>query len=102
MEDAYGLGGDERRLLGGFRDHGVAGDKRGAHLTEEDRERKIPRADAHKDATPAIAERVALAGRPRHRLRAERAARLDRVIAAEIDRLADFRKAIVNRLAALA
>ena len=47
----------------------VAGGKRGGHLAEEDRERKIPRADADEHAAAAIAQLVALAGRARHRLR---------------------------------
>ena len=70
-------------------------------LAEEDRERKIPRADADEDAAAAIAQLVALAGRPGQRLRGERAARLERVVAAEIDRLAHLRHRIVERLAAL-
>ena len=61
--------GDQRRLLGRLRDHGIAGGERGDHLAEEDRERKIPRADADEDAAAAIAQFVALAGRAGHRLR---------------------------------
>ena len=63
--------GDERRLLGGFGDHRIAGRERGRDLAGENRERKIPRADAGEDAAaPAAsaccARRSALAelGRP--------------------------------------
>ena len=70
VQDAHGLRRDQRRLLGRLGDHGIAGGERGAHLAEEDRERKIPRADADEHAAAAIAKLVDLAGRPRHRLRA--------------------------------
>ena len=86
------LSGDQRRLLGGLRHHGVAGDERGRDLAEKDRQREVPRADAHEHAASAIAQLVAFAGRPRHRLRGERRARLRRVVAAEVDRLADLRR----------
>ena len=58
--------GDERRLFGRFCDHRVAGGERSRHLSEKDREREIPRADADEHAAAAIAEHVALASRPRH------------------------------------
>ena len=48
----------------------------------EDRERKIPRADADEHAAPAIAQLVGFAGRPRHRAAAPACARLRGVIAA--------------------
>jgi hypothetical protein len=41
MEKAHRFVGDERRLLGGFRDDGVAGGKGCAYLTGEDRQRKF-------------------------------------------------------------
>ena len=90
MQQPHGLGRDQRRLLGGLGDHRVAGGERRRDLAEENRERKIPRADADEHAAPAIAQFVALAGRSRHRLRRERAPRLGGVIAAIIDRLAHF------------
>ena len=37
---------DQRRLLGGLREHRVAGGERRADLADEDRQRKIPRRDA--------------------------------------------------------
>ncbi len=44
-------------------------------LADENRQREIPRADADEHAAAAIAQLVALAGRARHRLRYQRAAR---------------------------
>ena len=70
VQQAHGRGGDQRRLLGRLRHHGVAGDERRGHLAEEDRQREIPRADADEHAAAAIAQLVALAGRARQRLRA--------------------------------
>ena len=93
---------DQRRLLGRLGDDGIAGDQRGGHLAEENRERKIPRADADEDAAAAIAQFVALAGRARHRLRRKRDPRLRGVVAAVVDRLAQLRERIVERLATLA
>ena len=55
MQQRDGLGGDQRRLLGGFRDHRVAGGERGGDLAKEDGERKIPRADADENAAAASA-----------------------------------------------
>ena len=78
----------------------VARDERRRDLAGEDREREIPRADADEHAAPAMVQLVGLAGRPRHRFRHQRAPRLRRVIAAEVDRLAHFRHRIVERLAA--
>src|SRR5262245_54942460 len=102
MQDTHGLGGDQRRLLGRLRHHGVAGDEPCAYLAEEDGERKIPRTDADENTATAVAKLIALAGRPRHPLRTERAPRLDGVEAAEIDRLAHLGDRIVEGLAALA
>ena len=92
--------GDQRCLLRGLGDDGIAGGERRAHLAEKDRERKIPRADANKDAAPAVAQYIAFAGRPGHRLRAEAGARLRGIIAAIVDSLADFGERVVERLAA--
>ena len=78
----------------------IAGDERGRDLAEEDREREIPRADADEHAAAAMMQLVGLAGRARHRLRDERAARLGGVVAAEVDRLAHLGERIVERLAA--
>ncbi len=72
VQNAHRLGRDQRRLLGRLRHHGVAGDERGAHLAEKDRERKIPRADADEDAAAAIAQLVRFAGRAGQRLRRQR------------------------------
>ena len=67
VQQRDGASGNKRRLLGRLGDHGVAGDERGADLAEKDREGKIPRTDADKDAATAVAQDIALAGRPRHR-----------------------------------
>ena len=48
------------------------------HLAQEDRQRKIPRADADEHAAAAIAQLVAFAGRPRQRLRRKRRGALRR------------------------
>ncbi len=93
--------GDERRLLGRLGDDRIAGDERGADLAEENRERKIPRADADEHAAAAIAQLIAFAGRPRHRLWRKSTARLRGIIAAIIDRLAQFGERVIERLAGL-
>ena len=46
VQQAHRLGGDQRRLLGRLGEHRVAGGERRGDLAGEDRERKIPRADA--------------------------------------------------------
>ncbi len=81
MQKPHRAGGDERRLLGRLGDHRVAGGKRRHDLTAEDREREIPRADADEDAAPAIAQRVALPGRARHRLVLQKPPGLRRIVA---------------------
>ncbi len=43
---AHGLGGDQRRLLGGLGQHRVAGRQRRRDLAGEDGQREVPRADA--------------------------------------------------------
>ena len=42
VEQAHGLGGDQRRLLGGLGDHPIAGCERGGDLAGEDRYREVP------------------------------------------------------------
>ena len=46
VQDAHGLGGDQRRFLGRLGQHRVAGDQRRRDLAGEDRQREVPRADA--------------------------------------------------------
>ena len=99
MQDAHGLGSDEWRLLRRFRHHGIAGHQRGGDLTEKDRERKIPGADADEHAASAVAKLVRLARRARQRSRGKRAPCLERVITAEIDRLAHLCERVVERFA---
>src|SRR5207302_10780973 len=55
-------GGDQRGLLGGLGNDGVAGGERRGDLAGEDRQRKIPRRDAGEDAAPAQRDLDALAG----------------------------------------
>ena len=98
-----GKEGRDRRLLGGFGDHGVAGRERGGDLPDEDREREIPRRDAAEHAAPAQGQRIALAGRAGQRDGPrELAPRLVGVVAQEIDGLAHLRERGVERLAGLA
>src|SRR5262249_36273918 len=78
------------------------GRERSGDLADENREREIPRADADKDATTPIGELVALAGRARQALRLERVPRLNRIVAAEVDRLPPLRNPIAERPAAFA
>ena len=103
LQQANGRGCDPRRLFGGLGNHRVAGHQRRSDLAEEDRQRKIPRRYRDEHAATAQLQHIALAGRARHRFaRTEQIAAFRRIIAAEIDRLADFRKRVIERLAALA
>ena len=103
MQQRDRLACDPRRLLGRLGEDGVAGGERRRDLAGEDRERKIPRADADERAAPSQPVAVLLAGRAgKERVAGEEPARLGRIVAAEIDRLAHLRDAVVERLAALA
>ena len=84
MEQLHGHGGDQRRLFGGLGQHRVAGRERRADLSDKDGEREIPRRDACDGA-----ERLG---------RAQRAPRLQRVVAAEIGGLAHFAYGVGERL----
>ena len=99
---ADGLAGDERRLLGGFRRDAIAGGQRRGDLADENRQRKVPRGDADKDAAAERRSAVLLAGRARQDRLAAYFSRLPRVIAAKIGRFANFRQRVVQRLAGLA
>ena len=95
-------GGDQRRLRRRLGDDAVAGDERGRDLAGEDREREVPRRDAEEDAAPAQDQPVLLAGRAGQRgRRGEFRLGLGGVVAAEIDRLAQFGDGVVERLAGL-
>ena len=63
VQQLHGGAADQRRLLGRLGDHRVAGGERRADLAGEDRERKIPRADAGENAARRAAQAIALAGR---------------------------------------
>ena len=94
-------GGDGRRLFGRLGDHAVAGDERGHDLAAEDRQREVPRADAGEDAAAVEMQFVALAGRAGQRPRDQPAFGLVGVVAAEVDRLANFGDAVALGLAGL-
>ena len=85
----------ERRLLRRLRNHRIAGDQRGRHLPRENRDRKVPRADAGEHTAAVQRQHVALADRTSQRNRpAELLARLLRVVAAEIHCLAHVRHGV--------
>ncbi len=88
MEQPHRGRGDQRRLLGGFGEHRIAGGERRADLPDEDGQREIPRrnADDRSQRTGAL----------------QRLPRLLRVIAAEIGGFAHFAHRIGQRLARLA
>src|SRR5690606_20422664 len=97
-----GAGGDERALLGRLRDHGIARDERGRDLAREDRERKVPWADADEYSAAVEPQLVVLARRAgQHDRRGEEPARLRRVVAQEVHRLADLGDRVRDRLARL-
>ncbi len=102
MEQPHSVRRDARRLLGRLGDHGVARHERRRHLAEEDRQREIPGADTDEDAAALQLQPVLLArgAGEQHARVAEVLARLGRVVAAEIDGLAQLRDRIVDRLAA--
>ena len=100
MHQLHRLTGNERCLLGGLGNDAVAGCERAGDLAGKNRQREIPRADANEDATAAISQLIALTGRARQELWHQCAASLAGVVAAIIRRLAHFRNAIVERLAA--
>ena len=90
MQDAHRCIGDQRRLLGGLREHGIAGGERRADFAGEDREREVPRRNRDDRAERRDARRAQLG------------ARLRRVVAQEIDRLAHFGHRVRERLARFA
>ena len=67
VQQLYRFEGDQRRLLGGLGHHRIAGGERAGDLAGKNRQREIPRADADENAAAAVAQFVALAGRPRQR-----------------------------------
>ena len=102
MQQAHRLRGDQRRLFGGFGDHGIAGRQRGGDLAEKNRQRKIPRTDANEYAATVQGQGVGLAGRSRQRDRSGKFfARLRGIVATEINRLAHLRDRIRLRTPAL-
>ena len=95
-------GGDERRLLRGLRDHGIAGGERRRHLAGEDREREIPGADAGEDPAAAQREAIRFAGRARQQFRlAEVLLGPRRVVAQEVHGLAHLGNRVRHGLAGL-
>ncbi len=91
MQQARRSGRDERRLLGRFGEHGIAGGQRAGNLARENRKRKIPRTYAGKDAFTVQRELIVFAcgsGKPDRPL--ELLARLRGVEAEKVDCLAQF------------
>ena len=77
-QNTHSLRSDQRRLFGRLGQHGVTGSQSGGDLTAENRQREVPRADAHHRAQRAVA------------VIAEVIACLRRVVAQEVHRLAHF------------
>src|SRR3982075_2410799 len=103
MQQPNGLGCNQRSLFGGLGDDRISGHKCRRYLPCKDRQRKIPWRYRDEYAAAAQLEHVALAGRSRHGFAlAEQLAALRRVVAAEINGLADFRKRVIERFSALA
>ncbi len=95
--------GRQRGLLGRFGNHAITGQQRRGNLADENRQRKIPRADANKHTAAAVTKPVVLAGRAGQDLRpAKQNQRVGGVIAAQIDGLAQFGQGIAQAAAALA
>ena len=90
MQEAHRLVRDQRRLLGGFREHRIAGGERRRDFADEDRQRKIPGRNRHDRANGRDAGRRQFG------------ARLRGVIAQEVGRLAHFGDGVGERLAGLA
>ena len=103
MQQTNRFRGDQWRLLGGFGNHRIAGHERRRDLADKNRQRKIPWRDRNECAAPAQLEHIAFAGGAGHGFAIpEQLPTLRRVIAAEIHRLANLRKRVVEGLAALA
>ncbi len=85
QQEARGQGRDQRGLFGGLGQN-IAGRKRGRDLAGEDRQREVPGADAGEGSGGGRSDRL----------------RARRVVAQEIDRLAQFGHRIGQRLARLA
>ena len=102
MHQPDSLEGDKRCLFGRLGDDGVAGGERSGDLADENRKRKVPRTDADENAASAQPVTVLLPGRTgEKRPLTKMPARLRRVVAAEVGRLAHLGDAVVERLAAL-
>ena len=87
-------------MLGGLGDDRIAGGKGGGDLTQKYRQRKIPRADAHKRAARVQRQFVGLAGGPRQHFRLGKILPAQRgIVAAKIRRLAHFAQRVRQCLA---
>ena len=87
VQQRYRAGGHQRGLLGGLGDYRITRDQRRRHLAGEDRKRKIPRRNAHE--WPQGRTFRGAQGR----------ACLGRVVAQQVDRLAQFGKCVAPGLA---
>ncbi|MNN59263.1 hypothetical protein D3C81_1743670 [compost metagenome] len=103
VEEADGLGGDQRGLFGRLGHHGVASGERRRDLTGEDGQREVPRADGGEDAAAVQDQLIGLAGRALQGLTtAEVALGQQSVVAAEVGGLAHLGHAVVQGLAGFA
>src|SRR5581483_4352893 len=93
---------DQRSCGRRLRDHAVAGHERRSDLTCEDCQRKIPRADADEHTAAMQGQEVLLTRGSLQLLHAKKLTAARGVIAAEVDRLAQLRNCIRQRLACLA
>ena len=101
--EAHGLRGDQRRLLGGLGEHGVARGQRGGELAREDRQGEVPRAYADEHAAPVQLQSVVLAdGAGEGGRSGEQALGGLGVVAQEVDRLAHLADGVTPALAGLA
>ena len=103
MQDLDGTKPDARCLLGRLGDDAVSRRQRRRDLAGEDREGEVPGRDAGKHAASVQAQLVSLTRRTRQELsRREMLACLQRVVAAEIRRLAYLRNGVGVGTAAFA
>ena len=99
VRQPHGGGGDQRSLRRGLGDHGVARRQAGGDLAEEDGQREVPRRDAGDHPPRGQPQLVGLSRRSRQAHRPGQAARLGRVVAAEIGRLPHLAQGVGQGLA---
>ena len=88
LKNLHQFGGDDRRLLGGFHDDGVARHDRGGRHAGQNRQREIPRSDDGGDSARLEEVRVLFASQI-DLARSEQILGLQCVVLAEVDCLSD-------------